>query len=220
MEINLLVNGTTHSIEVSPGETLLQALRSLGYFSVKHGCETGECGACAVLVDGVPLNSCVHLAAQAEGHAIQTVESIGEHPHQGWKLTTGLHPLQQAFVETGAIQCGYCTPAQILAAKHLLDHNPAPSEAQVRDALSGVLCRCTGYLKPVKAVLRAAAGLRGKPELKVDAVKLVQGKPAFTADIERAVCWLPKCCTARMPMPASRRSMPARRVPCPGSPPC
>ncbi len=244
MKIKLLVNGTTHEISPPPGETLLQALRNLGFFSVKHGCETGECGACTVLLDGLPVNSCVHLAAQAEGHVVQTLESLGEHPQQGWKRTTGLHPLQQAFVETGAIQCGYCTPAQILAAQHLLETNPSPSEAQVRDALSGVLCRCTGYLKPVKAVLRAAAVLRGeavepvdglpeaipappewqggpsesgeqgisssgpqtavrvmpelkvtpeiegykrvgKPEFKVDAVKLAQGKPAFTADFER-----------------------------------
>ena len=244
MKIKLLVNGTTHEISTPPGETLLQALRNLGYFSVKHGCETGECGACAVLLDGLPVNSCVHLAAQAEGHVVQTLESLGEHPQQGWKRTTGLHPLQQAFVETGAIQCGYCTPAQILAAQHLLETNPSPSETQVRDALSGVLCRCTGYLKPVKAVLRAAAVLRGeavepvdglpeaipappewqggpsesgeqgisssgpqtavrvmpdlkvtpeiegykrvgKPEFKVDAIKLAQGKPAFTADFER-----------------------------------
>ncbi len=101
------------------------------------------------------------LAAQAAGHTIQTIESLGQHPDQGWKQTEGLHPLQLAFVESGAIQCGYCTPAQILAAKELLERNPDPSEAEVRDALSGVLCRCTGYVKPVEAVLRAAAVMRG-----------------------------------------------------------
>jgi putative selenate reductase molybdopterin-binding subunit len=247
MRVQLLVNDVLHEIEASPGESLLKVLRRLGYFSVKHGCETGECGACAVLLDGKPVNSCVHLAAQAQGHDIRTVESVGEHPQQGWKTTRGLHPLQQAFVETGAIQCGYCTPAMILAAKELLERNPHPTESEVREALSGVLCRCTGYLKPVQAVLRAAAVMRGeavdpidgrsesggewlpaeplapsvfdgptdlppggdvlvptqvmprmrivleartwervgKPEPKVDAVKLVQGKPAFAADIER-----------------------------------
>ena len=101
------------------------------------------------------------LAAQAEGHNIVTIEALGEHPEQGWKKTDGLHPLQQAFVESGAIQCGYCTPAQILAAKALLDKNPNPSEEEVREAISGVLCRCTGYLKPVQAVLKAAAVMRG-----------------------------------------------------------
>ncbi len=247
MKITLQVNDKIHELQIQPGDSLLKVLRAQGYFSVKHGCETGECGACAVLLDGKPVNTCVMLAAQAEGHHIQTVEAIGEHPEQGWKLTPGLHPLQQTFVESGAIQCGYCTPAQILAAKELLDRNSNPSEAEVREALSGVLCRCTGYLKPVQAVLRAAALLRGeqlgpiagepgqppipapadwlpdeqpggpvgtpagsgittlkqvmpqiqvtqqtagyqqvgKPEPKVDAVKLVQGKPAFTADFER-----------------------------------
>lgn len=258
MKINLLINEVRHEIDTDPGETLLDVLRSEGYFGVKHGCETGECGACTVLLDGKPVNSCVYLAAQAEGHRIQTIESIGQHPEQGWKTTEGLHPLQQAFVESGAIQCGYCTPAMILAAKELLDVNPSPSEVQVRDALSGVLCRCTGYIKPVQAVMRAAAVMRGeevqpvdgsageqpipapadwlagenepgsggepvsaagapgmqpakpdvltsthlmphmevrketeawssvgKPEPKLDAVKLVQGKPAFTADFER-----------------------------------
>ncbi|MCK7480780.1 MAG: 2Fe-2S iron-sulfur cluster-binding protein [Candidatus Moduliflexus flocculans] len=102
------------------------------------------------------------LAAQAEGHLIVTIEALGEHPDQGWRKTDGLHPLQQAFVENGAIQCGYCTPAQILAAKALLDKNPNPSEAEVRDAIAGVLCRCTGYAKPVQAVLKAAAVLRGE----------------------------------------------------------
>jgi len=242
MEIYLEINRQKQTIEAAPGDSLLKVLRRLGYFSVKHGCESGECGACAVLLDGKPVNTCVMLAAQASGHRIETIEAIGQHPEQGWRLTDGLHPLQKAFIESGAIQCGYCTPAQILAAKELLERNPNPSEAEVRDALSGVLCRCTGYLKPVQAVLHAAAVLRGvipeadpggvlpfqardsgpaigqdespapfspslststqvmpkvlvapqsqpyqrvgKPEIKVDAIKLVQGKPAFTADFE------------------------------------
>jgi putative selenate reductase molybdopterin-binding subunit len=240
MNLVLLINGIRKEISAAPGETLLAVLRRLGYYGAKHGCEDGACGACAVLLDGKPVNSCLVLAAQAEDHPIVTIESLGEHPEQGWKQTGGLHPLQKAFVETGAIQCGYCTPAQLLAAKALLERNPDPSEAEVREALSGVLCRCTGYVKPVQAVLRAAAVLRGemvepvngsipaplewqpaartpvegeplaagpglealvmpqmrvapethtyqkvgKPEPKVDAVKLVQGKPAYAADME------------------------------------
>ncbi len=245
MRFTLNINGVEYVYESYPGESLLKALRRLVFFSVKHGCESGECGVCTILLDGKPVNSCVLLAAQAEGHRIQTIEALGQHPEQGWKLTQGLHPLQLAFVESGAIQCGYCTPGQILAAKALLDRNPRPTEGEVREALSGVLCRCTGYLKPVQAVLRAASTLRGeaiesfddlgrliflepkdieeeespeeplpfssqrtqtitrvlpkvfvvpearpyqrvgKPEIKVDAVKLVQGKPAFAADFER-----------------------------------
>jgi len=246
MKLLLNINQVDHELEIAPGDSLLKALRSLGYFGVKHGCETGDCGACTVLLDGKPVNTCNLLAAQAESHRIETIEAVGQHPEQGWKTTAGLHPLQLAFVESGAIQCGYCTPAQILAAKELLYRNPAPTEAEVREALSGVLCRCTGYLKPVQAVLRAAAVLRGeapegiteqewpflpeepgkggpeipfsptpylnpsepqtlsrvmpriqvtpramswssvgKPEPKVDAIKLVQGKPAYTADFER-----------------------------------
>ncbi len=157
MELSLNINGARINVQVSPGDKLLNVLRGLGYFGVKHGCETGDCGACAVLLDGKPVNSCVLLAAQADGHHIETIESVGEHPELGWKTSQGLHPLQDAFVETGAIQCGFCTPAQVLAAKELLGRNPSPSEQEVRDALAGVLCRCTGYLKPVQAVLRAAA---------------------------------------------------------------
>ncbi len=107
------------------------------------------------------MNSCMLLAAQVDGKHITTIESIGQVEEQGWKHTEGLHPIQQAFVEIGAIQCGYCTPAMILAAKALLDQTLTPTEEQVRDALSGVLCRCTGYIKPVQAVMRAAEIIRG-----------------------------------------------------------
>jgi len=228
MEIQLRINRDIHEVTTSPGESLLKLLRRLGYFGAKHGCESGECGACTVLYDGKPVNSCLILAAQAEGHEIQTIESLGEHPEQGWRINRGLHPIQQAFISNGAIQCGYCTPAQILAAKHLLDRNPDPTEDEVRQALSGVLCRCTGYIKPVQAVLQAAHNLQnkhsssgipdpiaisaqigllatdqerslpkivpagstptfqrvGKSDIKVDAIKLAQGKPAYTADID------------------------------------
>ncbi len=248
MKLTLNINGQSIETRTTPNETLLKALRRMGYFGVKHGCETGECGACTVLLDGKPVNSCVMLAAQAEGKTIETIEASGEHPEHGWKETKGLHPIQQSFVDSGAIQCGFCTPGMVLAAKELLTRNLNPTEDEVREALSGVLCRCTGYVKPVDAVLHAAAVMRGeaepgdmlhddllaalfeppedgppaptsdseivenggngrvavrvmpkvlvspqtehwrsvgKPEPKVDAIKLVQGKPAFTADIER-----------------------------------
>ncbi len=239
MNLRLTINAEMIELEAGPDETLFACLRRLGYYGIKFGDENGMTGADTVLLDGRPVNAGSMLAAQAEGRKIVTIEGLGEHPEQGWKKTEGLHPLQQAFVESGAIQCGYCTPAQILAAKALLDKNPDPSETQVREAIAGVLCRCTGYIKPVQAVLKAAAVMRGeadfgegllvsfenplqppsgpeseplpasdgaqvksmpkvfvtpqsqawkvvgKPEKKVDAVKLVQGKPAFTADIEK-----------------------------------
>ncbi|HEX9680267.1 MAG TPA: molybdopterin cofactor-binding domain-containing protein, partial [Anaerolineales bacterium] len=243
MNLAFVLNGEGAEIEVPSEATLLAVLRErLGLYGAKHGCETGECGACTVLLDGRPVSTCVMLAAQAHGHRVETIESVGEHPEQGWKRTAGLDPIQEAFIETGAIQCGYCTPAMVLAARALLDGMATPSEADVRQAFSGILCRCTGYLKPVQAVLRAAAVRRGesvepiagpipappdlfptadreptgdgggggpeiltrtrvmpriqlspqapprasigKPEPKVDAVKLAQGKPAFAADME------------------------------------
>jgi putative selenate reductase molybdopterin-binding subunit len=161
--LHLELNGQQVTVEAPAHRTLLAVLREqLGIFGVKHGCETGECGACTVLLDGRPVNACVMLAAQAGGHRLETVEGFGQHPELGWKRTAGLNALQSAFVETGAIQCGYCTPAMLLAAQALLRSDPAPTEARVREAFSGVLCRCTGYLKPVQAVLRAAATLRGE----------------------------------------------------------
>lgn len=150
MQINLKVNGEARQMTIQPGETLLEVLRRSGYLGVKHGCEDGSCGVCTVLLDGKAVHSCVMLAAQAEGHFITTIEGIGSREH--------LHPLQAAFVENGAVQCGYCTPAMILSAKALLDENPHPTETEVREALGSVLCRCTGYVKPVEAVLRVAQG--------------------------------------------------------------
>jgi putative selenate reductase molybdopterin-binding subunit len=156
MELELRINGVVKSLEVASNESLMTVLRREGYFSVKHGCETGECGACTVLVDGLPRPSCVMLAAQAGGCTLQTVES----------LVSGqqLHPLQEAFIETGAVQCGFCTPGMLLSAYSLLQRNSRPTEDEVRDALSGNLCRCTGYVKSIQAVKRAAASLRGESE--------------------------------------------------------
>ena len=148
MRLVLNINNEEQEVSIQAGDLLLKTLRRLGFFGVKHGCETGECGACAVLLDGKPVNSCVLLAAQADGHTHPDDRGAGRAPRAGLEeRPPGLHPLQQAFVESGAIQCGYCTPAQILAAKELLERNPNPSEAEVREALSGVLCRCTGYLE-------------------------------------------------------------------------
>src|SRR5436305_6251132 len=154
MELELRINGMIKSLDVAPNDLLMNVLRHEGYFSVKHGCETGECGACTVLVDGVPRPSWVTLAAQAGGWTLTTVESLGS--------ARKLHPLQEAFIDTGAIQCGFCTPGMVLSAYALLKNNPRPTEDEVRDAISGNLCRCTGYVKPVQAVLRAAAIMRGE----------------------------------------------------------
>ena len=260
MDLHLTINLESKTFPALPKDRLIDVLRRNGYFGVKHGCDDGSCGACTVLIDGKVINSCMRLAAQVNGKSITTIEGVGNvgqdvilptgrdgrdnistynGPTHGWTGNVALHPLQKAFVETGAIQCGFCTPAMILAAKSLLDQNQNPSEAEVRDVLSGVLCRCTGYIKPVQAIQRAAAMMRGeavdpielknepsplfnnqlppaprpfdegdtlvkttplptliiapdtqkwkvvgKPEIKVDAYKLVQGKPAFTDDIE------------------------------------
>jgi len=228
MNITVTINGVEQTYECEPHESLRAVLRREGFFSVRFGAETGETGAAAVLVDGKLVSAEIMLAAQADGHTVETIEGL--HPGRG------LHPIQEAFVATGAIQSGYSTPAMILAAKALLDRNPNPTDPEVRDALSGILDRETGYLRPVHAVLRAAAMLRGegvadveaalveplvapgatpdfaqvrpaldlppiapkvipspevpdtkvvgKPERKVDAIKLAKGNPAFTDDIE------------------------------------
>jgi putative selenate reductase molybdopterin-binding subunit len=239
MEITLNINGRNQTITTHLTDTLLSALRRAGYYSVRFGSDDGATGAAAVLVDGRLVNSEVMLAGQAVGHTIETVEGLTDR-------VGDLHPIQKAFIETGAIQSGYSTPAMILAAKALLDKEPDPSEGDIRDALSGILCRETGYLKPVQAIQRAAAYLRGeqlppydgpeivpagyfietppdsdgseqwpvesgqwdvetqvkprtdvwretkpqeltvvgKPEAKVDAVKLAKGNPAFVDDID------------------------------------
>src|SRR5512136_645870 len=157
MNITFTLNGTERHFDCAPGESLLSLLRRAEIWSVKHGCETGECGACSVLIDGRLTPTCVMLAAQADGHDLQTVEALS--------AGAELHPLQQAFIDTGAIQCGYCTPAMLLAAK-------------AREVLTAVMCRCTGYVKPVEAILRAAAMLRGEPApVVVTQPALAEGAP-------------------------------------------
>ena len=145
----LKVNGKGCDVVVAPYETLCDVLRNkLGFTEVKKGCGEGECGACTVLVDGKPVCSCLMLAVQANGREITTVRSLS---------TDGkLHPLQIKFIEHGAIQCGYCTSGMLLAAKALLDSNPRPSEEEVRMAISGNICRCTGYQQIVEAIIAAA----------------------------------------------------------------
>lgn len=205
MEISFKLNGATRHLTCEPGDTLLTVLRREGCFSVRFGSATGETGAAAVLVDGRLVSSDVMLAAQAGGHEVTTVESLD-------RGTGELHPIQAAFVESGAMQSGYSAGAMVLAAKALLDRNPEPTDEEIRDALSGVLDRETGYVKVVEAVRRAAQRLRGedvppiesspamphvvsvtripprtvagRPVPKVDAVRLVKGTASFTDDVE------------------------------------
>jgi carbon-monoxide dehydrogenase small subunit len=153
-----IVNGERQEVAFAPHKTLLEVLREdLSLTGTKHGCELGECGTCTVLADGVPILSCLALAVAYEGCAIETVE--------GMASNGTLHPLQEAFADLGAAQCGYCTPGFLLAAKALLDTNPIPSREEIADALSGNLCRCTGYLKIFEAVERVRdAGLRATHE--------------------------------------------------------
>ena len=148
--LSLRVNGEPYTVAAEPHHTLLEVLREeLGLTGTKHGCELGECGACTVLVDGVPILSCLTLPAQLAANAeITTVEGLAN--------GSQLHPLQTAFAEEGAAQCGYCTPGMLMAAKALLDSNPRPSRAEIAHAISGNLCRCTGYTAIYEAVEKAA----------------------------------------------------------------
>ncbi len=147
--ISLIINGTEEQLQVPSNMTLLHALRDkLGFTGTKNGCEAGECGACTVLVDGEPMNSCMVLAVELNGREITTVEGLAD---QG-KLT----PLQQAFADLNAVQCGYCTPGMLMSATALLRRNPHPSERDIQEALVGNLCRCTGYQRIIDAVLKAS----------------------------------------------------------------
>jgi carbon-monoxide dehydrogenase small subunit len=149
VRIELTVNGERCEADCWEGESLLYALREqLGFPGSKNACEQGECGSCSVLLDGILVCSCLVLAAQADGHEVTTVEGLAD--------DNGLHPVQQAFVETGAVQCGFCTPGLVVAAADLLRHSPSPSDDEIREALSGNLCRCTGYAKILDAVRLAA----------------------------------------------------------------
>jgi len=149
LNINFVLNGKEVSAAISEEMSLLTVLKEILHVnSVKRACVRGECGACTIIIDGKAMNSCLVLAATAEGSNIVTLESLGS--------PDNLHPLQQAFYDTGAFQCGFCTPGFIMSAKALLDKNPNPSREEIKAGLSGNLCRCTGYMKPLEAVSKAA----------------------------------------------------------------
>jgi carbon-monoxide dehydrogenase small subunit len=152
LEVSICINGTDHIVEIEAGETLLDLLRWLGYKGPKKACETGNCGACTVLLDGRPVASCIMLAAQADGAAVQTAEGLA----QAGKL----HPVQEAFMDAGAPQCGFCTPGMVMTAAAFLEANPDPTRAEVRQAISGNICRCSGYVKVVDAIILAARRIR------------------------------------------------------------
>ena len=168
--LRLRINGDTRVVTFPLHHTLLEVLREeCGLPGTKHGCELGECGACTVLVDGEPVLSCLALAVDQEGREIETVE--------GMQRGNELHPLQRCFADLGAAQCGYCTPGILMTAKALLADNPSPSRAEVEEALSGNLCRCTGYIKILEAVEWAAAIERGDHEYRPP-------REAFYGDVE------------------------------------
>lgn len=151
--MSLTVNGIFHEVAVEPRRTLAELLREdLGLTGTKVGCSIGDCGACSVLLDGEPTFSCLVLALETDGREVLTIEGVSENGK--------LHPIQQAFVEVGAVQCGYCTSGMILSALALINRNPDPSEAEIRRELSGNLCRCTGYQKIIEAILTAAKTMR------------------------------------------------------------
>ena len=153
--IRLRVNGEEVEVSFAPYKTLLEVLREeLDLTGTKHGCELGECGACAVLVDGQPLLSCLKLALECDGSVIQTIEGLATGPE--------LHPLQAAFSDLGGSQCGYCTPGVLMTAKALLDQEPNPSRERIKEALSGNLCRCTGYQQIIESVEAAARTMNEK----------------------------------------------------------
>ena len=154
IDLTLQVNGQPRTASIAPETTLLELLRrDFNLTGAKLGCDAGDCGACTVLVDGRPVNACLMLAAQAAGREVLTIEGLATREE--------LHPLQRAFEDHAALQCGFCGPGVILAAKALLDEKPNPTRAEIRDAIAGNLCRCTGYVKMIAAVQEAARALRG-----------------------------------------------------------
>ncbi|MCX6356351.1 MAG: (2Fe-2S)-binding protein [Candidatus Aureabacteria bacterium] len=153
MKYALNINGRPHPVEAAPGEILLDVLRREGYKGAKFGCGQGFCGACTVLIDGQPVNSCLQLVGLVEGRTITTIEGVGS--------VSKLHPIQDAYLDAGAVQCGYCTPGMVLATKALLDRSPDPTEEEIKRCLDGNYCRCTGYVKIIDAVKLAAKRRNG-----------------------------------------------------------
>ena len=153
-QIRFVLNGEETEVQVSPGQMLIDVLKGdLHMHGTKKGCAQGECGACTVIIDGNAVNACLTPAMKAMGTVVETIEGLGSPNH--------LHPLQQAFIHQGAVQCGYCIPGTILSAKALLDRKPSPSPAEIKTAISGNICRCTGYVKIEKAIQEAATTMRG-----------------------------------------------------------
>jgi carbon-monoxide dehydrogenase small subunit len=145
------INGKDHALEVEPHRSLLDVLREeLGLTGTKKGCNAGDCGACTVLLDGTPVNSCLVLAVQADGQEVTTIEGVDDDGK--------LHPLQEAFIEYGAVQCGFCTPGMVLSSLALLRETPRPTRAEIQEALSGNLCRCTGYIQLIEGIQSVADG--------------------------------------------------------------
>jgi carbon-monoxide dehydrogenase small subunit len=155
-KVQLIVNKALYEVEVKPWDTLAYTLReTLGFTGVKIGCDRGECGACTVILDGKPVNSCQILTVECNNKNILTIEGLTD------PVTGELHQIQSTFLEEHGFQCGFCAPAMILCAKHLLDHNPNPTVEEIKEAISGVLCRCTGYVPQISAISKAAKKISG-----------------------------------------------------------
>ena len=179
LPLSLKVNGEAVETAVAPYKTLLEVLREdLDLTGTKHGCELGECGACAVLLDGRPVLSCLVVAAACEGREVATVEGMAGRDGQ-------LHPLQEAFADLGAAQCGYCTPGILLTAQSLLERNASPSRDQIAEALSGNLCRCTGYNQIFEAVEEAAARMRGERRVSHEDERWAQTGDPLAAEVRK-----------------------------------
>jgi carbon-monoxide dehydrogenase small subunit len=191
-EITLTINGTEHTLEVEPRRLLVHAIREdLDLTGTHIGCDTGNCGACTVLKDGEPIKSCLLFAAQADGADILTVEGMEDLPE-----ATDLHPLQEGFKAEHGLQCGYCTPGMLMAGKALLDENPDPDEETIRDAISGNLCRCTGYQNIVSSIEYAADELADRTATDGGAVTADPGSGAgqSTGDDAETFCGQSDCC--------------------------
>jgi carbon-monoxide dehydrogenase small subunit len=156
VKVTFTVNGAEQTAHLDPGASLMDALRDLGFSSVKNGCDNGDCGSCAVLVDGRAVNACLVFAIRSGGSDIRTLEGMAE--------AGALHALQKAMLEAGAVQCGFCTPGIVMTAAELLDRNPDPSDREIDEAMAGNFCRCTGYTKPREAIRAAAGMLREGPD--------------------------------------------------------
>ena len=168
MKIDLTLNGEAVTLQAARSDSLLDLLRQSGYTGAKRGCNTGDCGFCTVIVDGEPIKSCIEPAIRLDGADVETIENLGRQDD--------LHPIQAAFVDNTALQCGFCIPGMIMRTKGLLEANPDPDEAEIRDALSGNLCRCTGYEKILDAVADAADRMAGKTDVAADGGRVSDGQ--------------------------------------------